>query len=94
MGVDFLPGIVIDGSDWYFVASTHPALDGLGGNTVTQLSKEVFIGNSRNGLDVSKIITVIQRLAHWSVECYWPWFRACLVAEKAKVWMDFQDKMA
>lgn len=67
-GLSFLPGIVVNGHIWSFVATTRE-------DRKTILWQERCFGDSSNAPGVYKIIAGIQRLARWSRDIYWPWYR-------------------
>ncbi|KAF7547120.1 hypothetical protein G7046_g9106 [Stylonectria norvegica] len=63
----FLPGIIINGNDWVFVATTRE-----GTKTVLWLEKMFGMTSSVQG--VYRLFWGLQRLALWAEEVYWPWF--------------------
>ncbi|GKT67508.1 hypothetical protein ColTof4_14432 [Colletotrichum tofieldiae] len=63
-----LPGIIVQGEQWFFVASTRQA------NTTILWTKR-SIGSSTNLRGVYQIVRTIQFLAWWSETWYWPWFQ-------------------
>lgn len=81
VNLEFLPGIIIQGHDWIFVAATR----GQGGATSEpQLQGErfevliwskIFIGSTDTLQGIYQIVAVLQRLAAWSLDTYWPWFQ-------------------
>ncbi|KAK3948026.1 hypothetical protein QBC32DRAFT_67604, partial [Pseudoneurospora amorphoporcata] len=72
LGLEFLPGIVIMGHDWYLTASTND------GKSTTFWAR-THIGSTESALGVYKIICVVQYLAQWSRDVYWPWFRQTIL---------------
>lgn len=64
----FLPGIVVNGHSWNFVATTRE-----GRKTI--LWQERCFGDTSNPLGVYKAVAGVQRLARWARDIYWPWYR-------------------
>lgn len=67
-GLPFLPGVVVNGHSWNFVATTREGCK-------TILWQERCFGDTSNPLGVYKVIAGIQRLARWTQDIYWPWYR-------------------
>ncbi|KUI65298.1 hypothetical protein VM1G_00781 [Cytospora mali] len=67
-GLPFLPGVVVNGHSWNFVATTRE-----GRKTI--LWQERCFGDTSNPLGVYKVVAGIQRLARWARDIYWPWYR-------------------
>jgi hypothetical protein len=65
----FVPGIIIYGHDWYFVAATMGKARLEGGWESVVWSK-ISIGSMDTLLGMVRIITAVQRLAHWSTLVY------------------------
>ncbi|KAF5005409.1 hypothetical protein FDECE_8145 [Fusarium decemcellulare] len=73
-GLDFLPALIVQGHDWWFVAATrHLRPDGL---HETILWSKVFMGSTSSARGLYQVVTTIQRLSKWCAQVYWPWFRA------------------
>ncbi|KAK2051790.1 hypothetical protein LY76DRAFT_375729 [Colletotrichum caudatum] len=72
-GLEFLPGLVASGADWYFVASTRE------GQRTTLWEKQP-IGSTQSLVGTYKVIRTIQYLAWWSAEVYWPWFMSNILS--------------
>ncbi|TKW60059.1 hypothetical protein CTA1_3135 [Colletotrichum tanaceti] len=72
-GLEFLPGLVVSGADWYFVASTRE------GQRTTLWEKQP-IGSTQSLVGTYKVIRTIQYLAWWSAEVYWPWFMSTILS--------------
>ena len=70
----FLPGIIIQGYEWYFVAATRGCAREEGG-WETVIWNKIHIGSTDQLGGIIQIVTVIQRLAHWSALTYWLWFK-------------------
>ncbi|KAH6869413.1 hypothetical protein B0T10DRAFT_501528 [Thelonectria olida] len=68
-GLDFLPAVVIQGHEWNFVATTRE-----GRKTVLWLEKH--FGSTTSSLGVYKIVWALQRLARWSEDVFWPWYKS------------------
>ncbi|KAJ5742566.1 uncharacterized protein N7511_011298 [Penicillium nucicola] len=64
----FLPAGIVNGHDWGFTATTRA-----GKKTIFWSEKR--FGSTRDPQDVYKMIWGLQRLAKWSSEVYWPWYR-------------------
>lgn len=69
-----LPGIIIQGHDWMFVAATLGETRVEGGRETVFWDK-VHIGSTNSLLGIIQIVSAIQRLAHWPALTYWPWFK-------------------
>ncbi|KAJ0163685.1 hypothetical protein CTA2_2580 [Colletotrichum tanaceti] len=67
--LEFLPGLIVQGSDWWFVASTR-------GNGETTLWTKQYIASTSSPLGTYQVLRAIQYLAWWCQEKYWPWFTA------------------
>ncbi|KAH8661187.1 hypothetical protein BGZ61DRAFT_369428 [Ilyonectria robusta] len=67
-GLPFLPGIVVQGHEWSFVATTRE-----GPKTILWL--EQGFGSTTTALGVYKIVWGLQRIARWAEDVYWPWFK-------------------
>ncbi|GJC85432.1 hypothetical protein ColLi_08270 [Colletotrichum liriopes] len=67
-GLEFLPGLIVQGNDWFFVASTRR-------DDETTLWTEQPIGSTRSALGTYQVIRAVQYLAWWCQEIYWPWFK-------------------
>ncbi|KAH7019846.1 hypothetical protein EDB80DRAFT_771658 [Ilyonectria destructans] len=73
-GLEFLPGIIIQGHDWMFIAATQGrVLDGNDRETI--IWSKIPIGSTDGIQGICQIITVLQRLATWSAQTHWPWFQ-------------------
>ena len=64
----FLPAVIVNGDEWSFAATTKEEQ-----NTVLWLEKKFGSTSSHHG--VYKAVWGLQRLAKWSSEIYWPWYR-------------------
>ncbi|CAG9975223.1 unnamed protein product [Clonostachys byssicola] len=67
----FLPGIIVQGHTWALVAATQGALLRDRGETI--IWTQIPIGSTEGLQGICQIITVLQRLAVWSTDTYWPW---------------------
>ncbi|KAH6867695.1 hypothetical protein B0T10DRAFT_325391 [Thelonectria olida] len=67
-GLPFLPGIVVQGHEWSFVATTRE-----GSRTILWLEKN--FGSTTSAMGVYKIAWGLQRIARWAECDYWPWFK-------------------
>lgn len=72
--LEFLPGIIIQGHDWMFIAATQGRiLDGNERETI--IWSKILIGSTYEIQGICQIIAVLQRLATWSAQTHWPWFQ-------------------
>ncbi|KAL0929964.1 uncharacterized protein CTRU02_215173 [Colletotrichum truncatum] len=69
-GLAFLPGVIVQGHEWYFIAITRAAADGY-----TRRWEKVLIGSTQSTEGVYKIVAVLQLLGRWVEDQYWPWFQ-------------------
>ncbi|KAJ4312672.1 hypothetical protein N0V84_009816 [Fusarium piperis] len=70
--LEFLPALIVQGHDWWFVATTRNMRPDARYETV--LWSKVFIGSTASARGVYQVVTTLQRLAKWCSETYWPWF--------------------
>ncbi|KAF4969890.1 hypothetical protein FSARC_2967 [Fusarium sarcochroum] len=77
----FLPGIIVQGHDWYFVAST---LGGLvdGKQRQVLIWNKVLIGSTEGLQGICQIVAVLQYLTKWVVEVYYPWLQSAVLMEE------------
>ncbi|KAF4980201.1 hypothetical protein FZEAL_3737 [Fusarium zealandicum] len=76
----FLPAVIVQGHDWSFVAATEgKVLEG--GERQTVVWSKIPIGSTEGVEGICKIIAVLQYLASWSAETYWPWFRQAVLEQ-------------
>ncbi|KAK2468119.1 hypothetical protein H9L39_20341 [Fusarium oxysporum f. sp. albedinis] len=66
--IKFLPGIIVQGHDWQFVASI------LDENGKSVLLKGVRLGGTESELAIYSLILGLRRLRRWILEDYWPTF--------------------
>lgn len=88
-GLPFLPVIVIQGHEWYFLAATriHGETVGLmsknkyrkASNGIQILWERVLVGSTQTILGVYQIVAAVQVLGRWCDDVYRPWFRAHVV---------------
>ena len=64
----FLPAVIVRNHEWSLAFSTRE-----GDKTVLWL--EYGFGSTATALGVYQIVWVLQRLAKWAEDEYWPWFR-------------------
>ncbi|TQN70162.1 hypothetical protein CSHISOI_05183 [Colletotrichum shisoi] len=69
---EFLPGIIIQGHEWLFVASTKR------GDQVTLWTSQ-HIGSTAKATGVYQIVCVLQYLKRWIEDTYWPWFKQAVL---------------
>lgn len=67
--IQFLPGCIVQGHEWYFVATSRHASN----RTILWLQK--LIGSTATPLGIFQIITALRYFAAWSEHVYWPWFQ-------------------
>ncbi|KAK2005467.1 hypothetical protein LZ32DRAFT_612076 [Colletotrichum eremochloae] len=67
-GLPFLPGLIVSGAEWYFVATTRA------GNKTTLWTRRC-IGATTNVVGTYQIIRTIQYFSWWTQAVYWPWFQ-------------------
>lgn len=80
----FLPGVVVNGHSWNFVATTRE-----GRKTI--LWQERCFGDTSNPLGVYKVVAGIQRLARWARDIYWPWYRGNVLGIKLHQEVSHQE---
>lgn len=68
--IEFLPGIIIQGHDWQFVATI------LDGNNKALLLTGVKIGGTDSEMSVYSLVAALQHLRQWIKDVYWPAFVA------------------
>jgi len=71
-GIEFLPGILIHGHVWYFVASTPPREPAA--RSTGCLYTKIQIGTTEKPLGVYSIVVALQRIKEWVETKYWPAF--------------------
>ncbi|RSL95654.1 hypothetical protein CEP52_011926 [Fusarium oligoseptatum] len=64
----FLPGVIVQGHEWKFVATTRKD------NKTTLWSSHQF-GTTMTLVGVFQIMAGLRRLRRWSVEVFWPWYK-------------------
>lgn len=70
-GLFYLPGVVVEGHDWYFVAATQEKLAADEYRTI--MWGRIHFGSTETLEGVYRIICVIHRLVDWADGTYWPW---------------------
>ncbi|OAA63269.1 hypothetical protein SPI_03432 [Niveomyces insectorum RCEF 264] len=71
-GCAFLPGVIIAGHDWFFVATTRK-----GEKTI--LWHDFLLGSSKSVIGLYKIIRGLQYLIRDGLTRYWPWFKRTIL---------------
>ncbi|KAF5004983.1 hypothetical protein FDECE_8548 [Fusarium decemcellulare] len=66
--LEFLPGILVQGHKWEFVASSYQD-----GRTI--LWTERTLGSTQSEMGVFQILAGISRLRQWALEIFWPWYK-------------------
>ncbi|KAH7136971.1 hypothetical protein B0J13DRAFT_560317 [Dactylonectria estremocensis] len=64
----FLPGIIVQGHEWKFIATTQKDLK-------TTLWSSHQFGTTMTLVGVFQIMAGLRRLRRWSVEVFWPWYK-------------------
>lgn len=64
----FLPGIIVQGHEWKFVATTWS-------NGKTTLWSSHQFGTTMTSVGVFQIMAGIRRLRRWSTDVFWPWYK-------------------
>ncbi|PWI65253.1 hypothetical protein PCL_07303 [Purpureocillium lilacinum] len=72
--IEFLPGIIVQGHDWQFVASI------LDENGKPVLLKGVRLGGTESELAIYSLLLGLRRLRRWILEDYWPMFISDVLA--------------
>ncbi|KAJ4176528.1 hypothetical protein NW767_015414 [Fusarium falciforme] len=75
--LEFLPGLLVFGHQWNFVASSYKD-----GKTI--LWKERSIGSTQTEFGVFQIMTGIDKLRAWSVDVFWPWYKLYVLKVRAQ----------
>ncbi|KPM35265.1 hypothetical protein AK830_g11309 [Neonectria ditissima] len=68
--IQFLPGIMVAGHDWRFVATTMDR-DGI----TTIFGPPLALGNTRTEQGFYKLVVALQRLQRWAMSDLWPAFK-------------------
>ncbi|KAF4892660.1 hypothetical protein CGCVW01_v014211 [Colletotrichum viniferum] len=74
-GLVFLPGIIVQGHDWHFVAVTRSA-DGR-----TQYWDKTQIGTTQSIEGIYKVVAALQMLGCWAQDVYLPWLQRAVLCE-------------
>ncbi|EFQ36477.1 uncharacterized protein GLRG_11622 [Colletotrichum graminicola M1.001] len=76
-----LHGVLIQGHDWSYVATSPESLDGPAKahslKTVLWLQKS--FGHTSTELGVHQVAAFLEQLNTWSTQVYWPWFKRCFL---------------
>ncbi|KAH8729185.1 hypothetical protein BGZ61DRAFT_515340 [Ilyonectria robusta] len=67
--IEFLPGIIIQGHSWLFIATIFK-------NNKARLYHSVGIGDTKTKFGIYKLTISLQCLQRWVEETYWPAFKA------------------
>lgn len=67
--MDFLPGIIIHGHNWQFVATTS------GEDLKATTYSSLHMGDTSSTFGIYKLLAALQRLTEWCESTYWPAFR-------------------
>ncbi|KAG9250840.1 uncharacterized protein F5Z01DRAFT_683689 [Emericellopsis atlantica] len=76
--VEFLPGIIISGHEWYFVATLPPQHSPdpfTGGTSKPTLYSRMHLGSTSDEQGVCKIVASLRCLVDWLEREYWPAFQ-------------------
>lgn len=69
---DFLPGVIINGHNWWFTATTF---DG----SRTSFWEKVPLGSTDSTKEIYKLVCNLQILRQWIDHTYWPWLREVIL---------------
>ncbi|KAL6914784.1 hypothetical protein FSST1_012544 [Fusarium sambucinum] len=73
--LEFLPGIIVDGHEWKFIATTWE-------KGRTTLLSSLPLGSTTTEVGVYRIMAGIKLLSKWVMFVFWPWYREyCLDLE-------------
>ncbi|KAL0929597.1 uncharacterized protein CTRU02_215496 [Colletotrichum truncatum] len=72
-GLTFLPGIIVQGHEWWFVAVVRKP-DG-----ATEFWSKKLIGSTTTTEGIYQVVAVLQLLGRWIETEYWPWFQAAIL---------------
>ncbi|KAF0320983.1 hypothetical protein GQ607_011741, partial [Colletotrichum asianum] len=72
-GLEFLPSVIIQGHEWWFVAVSRTS------SNKNVFWTKVYIGSTTSTQGVYGITAVIQLLGHWVTTDYWPWFKSAIL---------------
>ncbi|WXC67273.1 hypothetical protein SNK03_013057 [Fusarium graminearum] len=73
-----LPGIIIEGHEWKFVATTWK-------KGKTKLFSSLSLGSTTTELGVYRIFASLKVLGKWVMLFFWPWYREyCLKLVKSR----------
>lgn len=75
---DFVPGIVIQGHDWSFVASVPGKEDGKGGALFTK----IHMGGTETVLGIYSVVASLRRLLRWIEDEFWREFQTAVLASR------------
>ncbi|KAF4964222.1 hypothetical protein FSARC_7856 [Fusarium sarcochroum] len=67
-GLDFLPGVVVQGHTWSLVITTRR-------QATTTVLCSVEFGNTSSIVGVFQVIAGLRRLRSWSLDVLWPWYK-------------------
>ncbi|GKU09889.1 unnamed protein product [Fusarium langsethiae] len=65
---EFLPGIIINGHEWWLTISTFE-------NSRVQFYEKKALGSTKDTKEIYKLICALQVLRQWIEESYWPWLK-------------------
>lgn len=77
-GIEFLPGIMVHGHQWQFVAS--PLEEGR-----ARLYHEQDIGSTGSHLGIYRLAITLQCIKRWIEQTYWPAFKDTVLAAQLAV---------
>ncbi|PFH55865.1 hypothetical protein XA68_17484 [Ophiocordyceps unilateralis] len=73
--LDFLPGIVVQGHDWYVVIARRE-------KSQAMVWTKMAIGATNSVMGIYQVVHAIQALRKWALDTYWPRLRRTLLASK------------
>ncbi|KAH6871897.1 hypothetical protein B0T10DRAFT_450059 [Thelonectria olida] len=76
--LEFLPGVLVIGHQWNFVATSYK-------NGRTTLWTERSIGSTQTEFGAFQIMAGIFKLRKWSLDVFWPWYKLHVLKIEAEV---------
>jgi hypothetical protein len=70
---EFLPGIIINGHEWWLTISTFE-------NSRVQFYEKKALGSTKDTKEIYKLICALQILRQWMEESYWPWLKELVLS--------------
>ncbi|GKU14509.1 unnamed protein product [Fusarium langsethiae] len=73
----FIPGILVFGHTWHFVASSYKD-----GRTLLWIDN-ITMGSTQSDLGVFQIIKGAGKLCEWSTDVFWPWYKSHVLVPRS-----------